>query len=103
MNNKAFTMIEMLGVVAILALISLFSFPAINILKNNSDQKKYDNFINNISLAADSYIESNYDKYDSDLEQFISIKKLVDLGLLSDSLVNPNTKEKVIDENGIIK
>lgn len=103
MNSKAFTMIEMLGVVAILALISLFSFPAINILKNNSDQKKYDNFIKNISLAADSYIESNYTKYDSDLEQFITIKKLIDEGLLSNTLVNPNTSEKVIDENGIIK
>lgn len=103
MNNKAFTMIEMLGVVAILALISLFSFPAINILKNNSDQKKYDNFIKNISTAADSYIESNYDNYDSDLEQFISIKKLIDSGLLSEALVNPNTGEKIKDENGIIK
>ena len=39
MNNKGFTMVEVLGVVTILVIISLFTFPIISSLTNDTTSK----------------------------------------------------------------
>ncbi|MDD3187622.1 MAG: hypothetical protein PHD02_04075 [Bacilli bacterium] len=100
--KKGFTMIEMLGIVVLIALISLFSFPAINTLTKNASTQKYNNFIKILDTAADTYIEYNFEKYDNMDEQYISTKTLIENGYLSETLINPNTKTTVLDENGII-
>lgn len=101
-TKKGFTMVEMLGIVVVIALISIFSFPMITTLSNQSKQKKYDNFLSVLNNAADTYIELNFEKYNNLTAQYISVKKLVEEGLINENLVNPNTKLKVTDEDGIV-
>lgn len=56
MNNKAFTLVEIIGVVAILALMFLVAYPSIVSLSKNEDNKKYELMVKDICLAGESYI-----------------------------------------------
>ncbi len=98
--KKGFTMIEVLGIIVIIALISVFSFPLIRTLYGNIEESKYQDFLNTIYMAAETYIEVNYENISD--EQYISVKTLVEEGYLSNTLLNPNTSVLIINEDGII-
>ena len=75
MNNKAFTLVELLGVIIIIALISLIAFPnIINSIKKVST--KTDNLVYDmIYNAADIYISN----HPSDFEASMGHKYIIDL------------------------
>ncbi|MEG1647717.1 MAG: prepilin-type N-terminal cleavage/methylation domain-containing protein [Bacilli bacterium] len=101
-DKKAFTLVEMLAVVVVLAIISVFTFPAINTINNNLSKDKYDRFIKVLNNAADSYIELNFEKYNNIDVQYIDTKKLIENGFLDENLINPKTKVNLKYESGII-
>lgn len=57
MNNKGFTLVELIATIAIIALIATVSVPAVNSVVNNSKQKNYEILISNIKTAAKAYYE----------------------------------------------
>ena len=59
MNNKAFTLVELVGVVAVLALIFLVTYPNIVSLSKKEDNKQYDLMVKDLCLAGETYIYEN--------------------------------------------
>lgn len=102
MNNKGFTMVEVLGVVTILVIISLFTFPIISSLTNDTTSKNKQ-FLDSLYQATETYLEMNYERFKNNEISYISASKLIEEGLLSNSLINPNTNKRVIDEDGVIE
>lgn len=102
-KKKGFTIIELLGVLSILVIISLFSFPLITSLMTDSNNTKNEQFLETMYQAAEVYVEINYDKYKNEEIGYINAKKLVEEGLLQTDFTNPITKEKIINEDGIIE
>ena len=90
--KKGFTLAELIGVIVILALISLVTIPAVsNTLKKNR-KKLCETQKNNIIAAAKSYGADNLFSLDSISE--IKLSTLIRYGYIDDKIENPVTKEK---------
>lgn len=79
MKKQGFTLVELIGVIVILGLIAAFSVPALTKTMKDSSEKQYENYVKNITLAAENYFHSETDgtlngKY------FIKLKTLMDTG-----------------------
>jgi prepilin-type N-terminal cleavage/methylation domain-containing protein len=100
-KNNAFTMVEMLGVVAILGIILLIAVPSlINSLKS-SERKAYEDFIKDLYLAAESYVQHNYEEFypnQGEGRNYVTLEELINEGYLNGNLVNPNTDEPIRNE-----
>ena len=104
MNDKnGFTIVEMLGVVTILVIISLFTFPLIASLMTDSSNSKYEQFLESLYNAAEVYVEINYDKYKNQEIGYINARRLVEEGFLQTDFINPATKNKLTVEDGIVE
>lgn len=102
-NRKGFTLVEMLGIITMLVVISLFAFPMIISLMNDSNTSKSKQFLKSLYSAAETYVEMNYEKYNNSSTHYISAKNLVEEGLLQSNLINPTTKITLLDEDGVIE
>lgn len=60
-NNKGFTLIELIGVIIIIALLLLIVFPATVRLIKDNDQKKYDYYYDIVLKGANLYASSRRD------------------------------------------
>ena len=97
MNKKGFTLMELMGVLVILALLMLIVFPRlINLIKSSNDTKD-DITKNLIYLATENYIKERKNKYisTSDKKYCITLKELVDNTDLTENL-------KLGDEDNIV-
>ena len=72
-NNKAFTLIEVVGVITVLSLILLVSLPAITSTLKRNEQRKYDEYVNNgVTKPGVNFItESNRVTYFQKLPLYI--------------------------------
>ena len=61
--KKGFTLVELLGVFAIMSMIVLIAVPSVTNMLKQSEQDQYANFENDIFLAAEAYLSSNSDIY----------------------------------------
>lgn len=102
-NQKGFTMVEVLGIITVLVLISLFTFPIITSLIKSTSNDKVEQFLETIYQASETYVEINYDNYKNFENGFISVKKLIDEGYLQKGLINPSTEIDILTEDGIIE
>lgn len=102
MNNKGFTVIELVGIILILALILLVSFPSILNLSKSDKEKEYNNMVKNLCIAGESYIHANSDSYSELLNVGsiinIDIRDLMSYGNVDTNVKNPNTKLSVSDD-----
>lgn len=101
---KGFTLIEILGVLIILGVISLVTIPVVtNILRENKETL-YQSQINNIKDSAKNFVAENI--FDLSLENGsrlgITIGKLKDLGYLEPNVINSKTKKEFTDDTTII-
>lgn len=91
MNKKGFTLVELLGVVAILVILTLIIVPIVdkNLKKSKEDMHKIQ--VENIRLAAEDFFSDNYDLR-PDIGDYcsISVGNLVLLGYLSEDLTDPS-------------
>jgi len=108
MNRRGFTLVELLGVIIILAIVLVIVIP--NVLENLNKGKEgsYDILLDNIITASISlyeYGKRNKSGYVTDAK---TLQKLVDYGFLSGSsyieqqttgkkLLNPKTEEDIGD------
>ena len=105
-NNNGFTLIEMIGVVTLMVLLSLIAIPIVNTSVNNSKNKAYNILVEKITDAAKEYFFENYYSYENDLETNgyvnITVDELRISNTLEKDLINPKTNE-VIDGYVTIK
>ena len=91
--KKGFTLVELIGVIVILGVIAAFSVPALTKTMKNSADKEYEEFVKNITLAAENYFHNETDgKIDSRV--FIKISTLVNSGYLKKEIINFEMKNK---------
>ncbi|MDY3934302.1 MAG: type II secretion system protein, partial [Bacilli bacterium] len=94
LNNKGFTLTELLATLAVLSLVStIVIYVAINVV-NSAKDKSYLVTRNNVEKAAVSYLEENSDKihfvkYDDDVEyQCVTVQNLIDLSYFDKDVLN---------------
>ena len=89
-------MIEILAVFTLTAVIILITVPfIINTLKGG-DNMKYNQFIDNITLATETYITDNKIELNGDTK--ILVSDLVDKKYLKSTVVNPYNNTKITDK-----
>ena len=106
MNNKGFTMIELIMVIMIIALLALLSTPNIIKMINRNKRESYNDTLDSIIEAAELYASDN--RYslnfsdncngDSDsgtLNTIIKLSDLIDGKYLSSPAINHCTDEKM--------
>ena len=97
--KKGFTLIEMLGIIAVLAVVLLITFPVMNKSLKKMKENTTNNFENNLKISAETYIELNRDNY-PELEETggttITIQDLYDANLLKGQYEGLDTSNKII-------
>ena len=98
MNNKGFTLIELIATIALLAVIATISFVAISGVIQSSKTRECETLKGNIESAVRDYASDN--RYDNnfingvvDYKTNISIQVLLDKNYLKGPIKNPYTKE----------
>ena len=105
MNNKGFTLIELIVTIALLAIILTISFVSITAVINSNKEEQCNNLVNSIKSASEEYVSDN--RYNSEFIKSVRNKSitidgsyLVNNNYLNGSIVNPfNNKE--IDASSI--
>lgn len=97
--KKGFTLIEMLGIITVLAVILLVTFPVMNKSLKKMKENTTDNFENNLKISAETYIELNRDNYKNidvpGTEIAFTIQDLYDANLLKGQYDNINMSDKI--------
>lgn len=94
-KNKGFTLIELLGVIIVLGIIAVIIYPSIEGMLQDSRQRLYNSQIEMIENALEQYAVM----YRTDMPKTngqsvnVTLKQLVDSGLVEEGLENPLTKE----------
>ena len=96
--KKGFTLIELMGVIAILMLILLLAIPAVTKVISTSEKTIYDIQIDRILNAAYDYSLENINVLpERNQKSYVSLAELIYNDYI-DRLVNPNTKEFFPDD-----
>lgn len=104
MNKKGFTLIEVIGVVTVLALILIVAVPSLTRTLKRNEQNRYNDYIDNLKVAAENYMVSKLKEGES--IDSIRLGELIDEGYVNDVITNPendiqlsrSTKITVLDE-----
>lgn len=83
--NKGFTLIELIGTVVILAMLSLLAFPAILNVLDSSNKKVDTETQNYLKSAASSYFNDHRD--DNNVEDPVGVDTLMNEGYISTTMV----------------
>lgn len=118
MNNKGFTLIELIIVIAILSLIALLSAPNVLKLINKNKADNYNGMIDSIIKSTKLYVSDNKNELkfvadngqenfckpneDKNIHSSITLNELINSKSISSPVVNPCTKTN-ISENTKIK
>ncbi|MBQ9071571.1 MAG: prepilin-type N-terminal cleavage/methylation domain-containing protein [Bacilli bacterium] len=99
MNNKGFTLVELLAVIVILALLALLTTTSITKLVKDSKSDLSDIQIASIKASAEIWGSENLDILPDDGEcKYITLKDLKNNGLIDSDVVDPSTTEKISDD-----
>jgi prepilin-type N-terminal cleavage/methylation domain-containing protein len=100
MNKKGFSLIELMGVIILLSLISLLVVPSIDRSIKNFKNRSYTAQIENIELATRDWATDNIGKYGLEQGDTITIilGQLKMGGYIADDIENPNTRSPFPDD-----
>ena len=102
MKNKGFTIVEMLGVMTLLAIIFAFLYPNIMHMLEGGKGTDYENYKNNVFLATEAYVNSDSTISASLINEgdttTVTYQDLLQSGFLSTKVVNPKTGDSVASE-----
>ena len=97
--KKGFTLIEMLGIIAVLAVVLLVTFPVLNNSLKKMKENSNNNFMNNLKVSAETYVELNRNNYENidvpGTEISFTIQDLYDANLLKGRYENINSSDKI--------
>lgn len=92
MNNKGFTLIELIATIALLAVVVSISFVSINAVIKSNKKEQCENLKSSIEAATKEYISDNRYKSDFNLDG-LNASKLN--GYLSMPIIDPYTKSEI--------
>lgn len=100
-KNKAFTLVELIAVITILAVILLVSLPSLLGTIERTGEKRYQDFLDDLYMMTENYISTHSDQFPDLNEEGkqvdISIRELKDAEYFRANPVNPKTDEPVHD------
>ena len=100
LNQKAFTLIELIAVIFIIAMLFLLaSPPVVNLVKNN-EQDLYDQQITTIKLGAENWLTDNLDQR-SNNQIVLTLRQLKDGGYIDENIKNPTTGVEFSDSSTV--
>ena len=94
MNKKGFTLIELIAVITLFSIISLLVFGALTGSIKSASVKEMEVYRDNVSRAAQVYVETNLENYTLDSPgKYIVLKgaKIIEAGYLDKSIKNPSS------------
>lgn len=99
MNKKAFTLIELLAVIVVLAIILAIAIPAISSIIENSRYAAFVQTKSNIVSAAKLYASTHEEELPKNIGErtFINLQKLRDANLVTNSIVDTRTGQTITD------
>lgn len=111
MNRKGFTLVEVIVVIAILAVLVLILVPNIFVMINKNNEKSCNSLIDNIESAAKIYVTNN--KYNLGFgcnapnnTKNIKLQTLVDSGNLktdgAGKIINPIDESEISFDNAVV-
>jgi len=95
LNNKGFTLVEVIAVVVILAILAILLVPNVSSLLNRGGNEAYDNLKKSILVAAKEYVNDN--RYSETKIETVCVETLVVNGYLSSSGVNEDGTGYIVD------
>src|SRR5690554_3579974 len=107
MKRKAFTLIELLGVIVIISIISTLLVVVVNDYIANTKKKAYEQTVENIEYLTRLYIDKERENI-SDIntigtEIYITLQDLVDVDLIKPPIKDPRTGADItLDEQILI-
>ena len=94
MNNKAFTLVELLGVLIILSIMLVLVFPSVTHIINQGKETTYQVQINKILRATYDYSLKNTSILPQNNEiSFVTLGELKQEGFIDNDVTNPDTSE----------
>lgn len=103
MNNKGFSLVELLAVIIILGLISIITVPTIINKYNENKEKQYNQLVSSLESSAKIYTENHIDILNNVTTQGtkITIEMLIKEELISANTKDPKTGE-VLNKNSYV-
>ena len=103
MNEKGFTLIEMLAVVTIITILGVIVIPLVGDIIKDNKRELYDVQIKNIKEATSSYVNENFMKIDipNNSSVGIHLSFLRNNGYIDKNISDPITYER-FDDNMVI-
>lgn len=105
-TNHGFTLIELTGIMVVISLIVVFTLPQIIQNMKDSKEREYKRFVEDLKIAAETYIEDNRDNYPElsviGGSVIITVRDLINAELVRKDITNPKTNTVVNDEDSII-
>lgn len=97
--KKGFTLVEMMGVIVLLAIVGMIVFPEVNKVIKNSREKLYDEQIGNLIKVTKEYVLYNTELLpEVGQTSCISLDDLKVSGRISsDDVIDPRDREQIID------
>ena len=99
MNNKGFTLVEVIAIIVVLSAIFLVSFPVLNNVTRSDEEKLYTNMVDDLCSAGKTYLYSNMHLFPTLKEPNttieLNIEDLIVYGNVDSDLKNPKTNLKV--------
>ena len=96
MKNRGFTLVELLGVVFILALLGLLIIPVVNNVINDKKKDLYNVQIKNIEEGAQNYVSEHIFEIDIPIgsKRGITLGTLQQAGYVKNDIADPLTGQK---------
>lgn len=104
MRKNGFTLIEIIGVIIVMAMIILLTMPNVIETLRKAEAKNYEEFLKTIELVTEQYVESNANVLDLEVPGdfvVVEIEDIINAGYINSKIENPKTKEK-INNNDIV-
>lgn len=105
MDNRGFTLVELVAIIIVLATIFLVSFPSFLNTAKLDKEKEYQEMVNNLCIAGETYIYSNLDDFPEikniNSKINIQIEELISYGNVKSGITNIKA-EKVVDRDALI-
>ena len=102
MNNKGFTLVELIAILLVLVIIFTISFPTLQNIGKNDLEKEYSQMVENLCKAGESYISAHADSFEElgtfDATIRIDIQTLIEYGSVNEDLKNPRTKNTLTND-----
>jgi len=105
-KNKAFTLVELIAVITILAVILVISLPSLLGTIEKTGEKRYQDFLDNLYMMTENYVTTHFDEFPDLKEEGarveISISKLREAEYFRTNPINPKTDKAVSDLDKVV-